>query len=108
MGPLLQLLASPPSPDPWGLGGSMHPVLSPGSAPALLGRLTDVSMGSRRQMPHRAGSLSRGGLVHPGGCGRGDQSWETPCPAMEGLELFGSQQAAMAPALGDLPPALKW
>lgn len=36
MGPLLQLLASPPSPDPWGLGGSMHPVLSPGSAPCSL------------------------------------------------------------------------
>lgn len=45
----------------------MHPVLSPGSAPALLGRLTDVSMGSRRQMPHRAGSLSREGWYILGG-----------------------------------------
>lgn len=48
------------------------------------------------------------GLVHPGGCGRGDQHWETPCPAMEGLELFGPQQTAMAPALGDLSLPLKW
>lgn len=53
-------------------------------------------------MPHREG------LVHPGECGRGDQHWETPCPAVEGLEMFDSQRAAVAPALEDLSPALKW
>lgn len=104
LGALLQPLASLSSTDPWGLGGSMHPALSP----ALLEGLADISVGSRRQMPHQEGSLRREGLVHPGGCGRGDQHWENPFPAMEGLELSGSQRAAMAPALGDHSPALNW
>lgn len=108
MGPLLQPLASPPSPDPWGLEGLHAPSPEPRLSPCSLREADRCFHGFQEANAPSGRQPEQGRLVHPGGCGRGDQSWETPCPAMEGLELFGSQQAAMAPALGDLPPALKW
>lgn len=47
VGALLQPLASPSFADPWGLGGSMYPALSP----ALFGGLTDISMSQEANAP---------------------------------------------------------
>lgn len=86
---------------PWGLGGSTHPALLSWGGYRYF-------HGFQQENAPLGMQLRREGLGHPGGYGRGEQHWGTPCPAMEGLELLGSQQAAMAPALGDLAPALKW